>query len=128
MRPHLDKNHRPIMKELQQQGIEVVEVFKPLDMLVFRQGFTGWVEVKKPNSSSVFTRPQIVFMAATRMPVVIAHEAMDVIAFIKAGVGLSQRQKDALAAFLLKDDRKQWHHQLIERILDAAMERRWVND
>lgn len=118
-RPHLDTNHREIARELTGRGVEVVEVFQPLDLLCFWRGFIGWIEVKLPNSRAVYTRPQIKFIANTRMPVTIAQTAQDAWNFLTSGEGLSQRQKDSLAAFLVQDDRKQWHREIIERALNV---------
>lgn len=112
-----DSNHRPIVQELEARGIEVVEVFEPLDLLVFKNGFTGWIEVKVPKSRAVYTRKQIKFIAETRMPVCIAQNAPDALEFVKTGQGLTNGQKDALTQFLMRDDRKIFHREIIERTL-----------
>lgn len=114
---HLDTNHKTVVTHLRGHGVEVIEILDPLDLLCHFQHFTGLIEVKKPNSSAVYTRRQIEFIANTRMPVAIVKQADEAFEFMKTGLGLSQKQKDALAGFLLRDSRGQWHHQLIERIL-----------
>lgn len=114
-----DANHKVVADYLTRFGVEVVEIFDPVDLLCHRQHMTALIEIKKPDSNAIYTRKQIEFIANTRMSIAIVETGEEAFEFMKTGIGLNQKQKDALAGFLTRDLRSKWHHQLIERVLNV---------
>jgi len=116
----LDANHRAVVSELRQRGIEVVEIMEPVDLVVAKNGFSGFLELKIEGSKANFTRTQLTFIAGTKIPVAIAKSVPDALRFLETGIGLSQTQKDALAGILAKNPaQKLWTANTIERLLNT---------
>jgi hypothetical protein len=116
----LDANHKAVVAELRQRGIEVVEIMEPVDLVVAKNGFSGFLELKIEGSKANFTRTQLAFIAGTRIPIAIAKSVPDALRFLETGIGLSQTQKDALAGILAKNPaQKLWTANTIERLLNT---------
>lgn len=107
----LDANHAGIVRELRRRGVEVVELFEPVDLFCRIGAAWAFCEIKVPGSRAAFTRAQLTWIAATRMPVIVATDADQVIERLRGGGVVGQKQKDALAAFLLREPAsvRQWH-------------------
>lgn len=114
----LDENHTRICQTLRKLGVDVIEILHPVDLVVCDgKGFAGFCELK-PEGRGTYTRMQLKFLSETKTPITIAKTAQDVLDFLKRREGLSQRQKDALAAFLLKSEGNKWNSEAVERILN----------
>lgn len=116
-RNNYDGNHKQIVSEVRQQGVEVIEIMKPVDIIVGRRGFTGFVEIKTKSRKANIRRSQVEFMAETTRAVAFAKDADEVMRFVQTGNGLTLDQKRRLAVFLQYDDRDRWHPRLIEDVL-----------
>lgn len=104
---HKDANHKEIADALRKQGVEVVEIMQPLDLLVRRYDIVSFVEIKRPGSNAKWTRPQLQFIASTAFNVIVATDAEAVMYFFRNHRGsVVQRQKDRLAGFLLRNNDK----------------------
>lgn len=104
---HKDANHKEIADALRKQGVEVVEIMQPLDLLARYRGQTVFIEVKRPGSRAKWTRPQLQFIADTRFPVCVATDAAAAWQVMHTGCGaLMQLQKDRLAGFLLRNNER----------------------
>lgn len=112
----LDANHLAVVKELRSRGVEVVEIQQPVDLLCFLNNRLLLIEVK-PEGRGTYTKLQLTFMSTTRMPVAIARTAQEAIDCLKTGVGLSQRQKDAIAGFLVRNTADKFNSEQIDRLL-----------
>jgi hypothetical protein len=95
-----DANHSQVAEHLRRVGCDVLEVLKPLDLLVSRKGEVCFVEVKIPGSAAKFTRVQLEFIAYRRFPVIIATSGDEASQKMRDRAYLSQRQRDKLAALL----------------------------
>lgn len=106
---HQDRNAAGIIAEIRKRGVEVEEIFQPLDLLAWLPNkFWGLVEIKMPGSQAKWTRKQIEFISRTRLPVTIVTNADEAMLFLKTGEGLTQAGKDSLAAFLIKNSEKKF--------------------
>jgi hypothetical protein len=113
-----DGNHKTLVDYLRGHGIEAIETFRPLDVLVFNGSKAGWIEVKTTSRSAAIMRTQIEFMANTKMPVAFVKTEDEALKFASSMDGLTQGQKDSLAIFLQTATKKQYHPAVIERVLD----------
>lgn len=114
-----DKNHSEVADYLRRVGVDVAEIFDPVDLLCYWRGFMGLVEVKQPGSRATYTRTQLRFMALTMMPVFIAKTGEDAFEFMQTGKGLTPKQKSALASFLTREKANKWHPAAVERVLNV---------
>ena len=117
IRDQRDGNHADIVNALRGCGIEVIETERPVDALVFNETQAGWIEIKTEARNATIRRSQLEFIAKTKMPVALVKTPDEALKFAKTMEGLSQRQKDALAVFLMKDKGKAFHPAKVEGIL-----------
>lgn len=114
-----DTNHKDVADYLRKVGVDVTEIFDPLDLLCHWRGFTALVEVKKPGSRATYTRTQLRYIALTPIPVFIAKTGKEAFEFMQTRKGLTPRQQDAIAAFLTRETASKWHPAAIERLLNG---------
>ncbi len=105
LRPHRDKNHKAVMQGLRDRGVTVVETFDPLDLICKFRDYVSWVEVKSEDGNRRYTRKQLKFIAETTFNVVFASTAEDAYKTLCEGSGLTQRQKNGIAAMLLRNEK-----------------------
>ena len=99
-----DKNHNAVRDYLRKHGVEVIEIFNPLDLLVYHQGFTALVEVKdETDNKQVYTDVQIKFISEHRLPIIFATGEEQSLNAIKQRQIVTERQKQALAGMLLRN-------------------------
>lgn len=115
----LDANHKEVICDLRKQGVEVVEIFEPVDTVLKLGDHVCFCEIKIEGSDGQFSRKQLEFMAVTRMPVIIARNAAEAMRLLTARESLSPQQKDALAAFLAREKPtvKLWRPGTIKKVL-----------
>lgn len=101
-----DANQAAIVTECRQRGIEVIEIGMPVDLIVVRGRFVGFVEIKVPGNKASIQQSQVAFMAMTAAPVAFAESADDILRFINTGIGISQSQKNTLAGLLYTNPHK----------------------
>lgn len=119
VRDQRDGNHAEIVEELRSRGLEVIETERPLDCLVFDNGWTGWMEIKTTARNAMIKRGQLEFIAATDMPVAIVKTAEQALRFIKDRRGYTPTQKAVISGLLVRNPGvKQWHPAAIERVLN----------
>lgn len=116
-RHNYDGNHREIVNALKKQGVEVIEIMKPVDIIVAKGGFTGFVEIKTKSRKADIKRSQVKFMAETTRAVTFAKDADEAMRFVQTGNGLTLDQKRRLAVFLQYDAREKWGPRVIEDVL-----------
>lgn len=115
-----DANHKPIADELTKRGVDVDDlsaIGKFPDLLCRYRKFGGFIEIKIPGSRTTYQRLQLKWISETTWPVAIVTNAEDAMRFLETGEGLTRKQKDALAAFLVQDKADKWHPAAIERVL-----------
>lgn len=120
----LDANHKEICDVLRQTGAEVVELADKgkgaPDILINFRGAVGFLEIKTDSSASNFKRSQIKFASETRFNVSFCKTADEARQFAQnpAQRGLTQKQKDKLAAFLIQNPKpKQFSANTIYKLL-----------
>lgn len=114
---HRDKNHAEVRDHLRKHGVEVVEIFDPLDLLCFYRGLTALVEVKPKRRDATYTRRQMKFIAETNIPVTIAKDGEAAMEFLQTKKGLTAAQKRSLTFLLLSDPSKTFRPVAIEKAL-----------
>lgn len=114
-----DANHDAICEELRRQGVDIVELFDPVDAVARLGDFVAFLELKIEGHESRFTRPQLHFIANTKWPIAIIKNATEGLEVMRTRATLTQNQKDALAGFLTRDKGKVWWPSKIERILNT---------
>jgi hypothetical protein len=113
----LDANQAEVIKDVQSQGVHVTVLHEPVDTFMHNGTFGGFVEIKV-KGRTMYTKKQIKWMAMSGpVPVAIVKSAEDVMRFLNSRQGLTQAQKDGLAAFLVGNDLKMWNAEQIERVL-----------
>lgn len=112
-----DGNHKAIVDSMRDNGFEVIETFRPLDVQVFNGERAGWIEIKTKQRNAPIKLTQIKFMATTKMPVAFVKTEDEALEFARTLNGLTQKQKDDLATFCETATRKQYHPAVIERVL-----------
>ena len=112
----LDSNHRAICDELRSQGLEVIEIMEPVDTVMRFGSFVAFVELK-PEGRGTYTRKQLKFLSETRCPAAIVKTARDARVFLQSRNGLTQKQQDAIAVFLLKTKADKWNSEQIDKVL-----------
>jgi len=113
-----DRNHKQVVEHLEAHGIEVIETFHPLDIVVFNPKLgAGWIEIKTTARDAGIRRNQIKFMAETRMPVFFAKTPEEALRFARTLDGLTASQKTNLAVFLRSATRDKYHPAVVERVL-----------
>lgn len=100
-----DNNHKAVADYLSAHGVEVIEIFNPLDLLCQYRGFVGFVEVKMDDKKELCTRKQLKFIAETRIPVAFAKSGEDALNFLQTRSGLTERQKNGITAMLRRDEK-----------------------
>ena len=117
---HLDGNHKAVVQDLRDHGIEVVEILEPVDILLrSRDGYISFCEIKPEDGNTTYRRTQLTFMAGTKYPLFIAKTGLEARQKLERRETLSQSQKDALAGFLALNKDEKWNHQKIERLLNT---------
>lgn len=112
-----DTNHKAVADYLRGAGVEVREIFDPVDLLCCRHSFVGLIEVKLPGSRTKYTRKQLQFIADTRMPVCIAKSGEEAYEFMRTGNGLSRAQKVSLRLLLDRNVRELYQPSVVESAL-----------
>jgi hypothetical protein len=112
-----DKNAGEIRAFLSSHGIEVIRINQPLDCLVFNGEQAGWLEIKTEDKDAKVKRSQIKFMSETNMPCAFAKNEGEALIFAETMQGLTPRDKDRLAAFLVRNQAKEWRMSVIEKVL-----------
>lgn len=103
-----DANHSQIANHLRKHGFEVVDTDRPLDIFVYEPAKKrcAWMEIKVPGSQGAIKRSQLKFMSETRIPVQFVTDEQEAMNFACTFEGLTQKQKDALAALLIREPGK----------------------
>ena len=96
-----DRNHTAVKQWLEAHGCEVREFNTPLDLLVWKNGVTAWVEVKMPGSDACFTRKQLTYISETRHNVVIATTPEGALAAMREKQWLTDKQKAGISGMLV---------------------------
>jgi hypothetical protein len=112
-----DANHSEIVQHLQRNGIEVIETFQPLDILIYKSGIAGWIEIKTESRNAGIRRSQIKFMAETKMPVAFVKTPAEAYRFASTFEGLTAKEKANLAEFLKHATNEKYYPATIERVL-----------
>lgn len=113
-----DGNHAQIVGYLRGYDIEVIETFRPLDLLIFNEDErAAWIEVKTTKRNAPIKMTQIKFMATTKMPVAFVKTEDEALEFARTLNGITEKQKKDLATFCETATRKQYHPAVIERVL-----------
>ncbi|HEY0657269.1 MAG TPA: hypothetical protein VGD05_02285 [Pyrinomonadaceae bacterium] len=120
----LDANHKNIADHLRRFGVSVYEaanVGKGVPDLIIHKFETGFLEIKIEGSGASFKRPQIIFMSSYKFHIGIARTKEEALAFAldPRGKGLSQKVKDRLAGLLLRDSRKAFTANEIEKLIEG---------
>jgi hypothetical protein len=118
-RQKTDANQTEIVEDIRRQGAKVEILGDPLDLLAWlpSSGKFGLIEVKIDGSKAVYTREQLMWIANTGLPVVIVKTSHQAMRFLETGEGVTQKQKDSLAAFLFRDKAKRFTPKIIEGVL-----------
>jgi hypothetical protein len=118
-----DANHSQIADHLRKHGFEVVDTDRPLDIYIYEPSMRvgGWAEIKVNGSKGAIKRSQIKFMSETRIPVQFVTDEQEAMNFACTFEGLSQKQKDGLAALLIREPAKKAFqpNEVAEAIKDA---------
>jgi hypothetical protein len=116
-----DKNHKQIVDDLRGQGVEVVEIMEPVDVILRdRDGYVSFCEIKVEGQEGQFMRSQIKFLSETKCPAFVARNADEALHKLKSRSTLSQKAKDELAAVLIKKpDSEKFSPGPIHRILEG---------
>lgn len=113
-----DKNHALLRDYLRRQGVEVLEIFEPLDLLVKYRDFVGFVEVKDDSEKKqAYTAKQLKFIAETRFPVIFATNDAQAFQAVKDRQTVTERQKQAISGLLLRKPQKTYWAKDIREIL-----------
>jgi len=117
-----DASHTQLVNDIRSQGVEVIEIMKPLDILcrLKRTGFIGFIEIK-PTGRRTYTTKQLRFIAETTVPVSFAQDAAEAMRFLKTQVGLSQLEKNRLAAFCATATKDKYNGEMIARVLKGQI-------
>jgi hypothetical protein len=114
-----DANHDQICAHLRSHGVTVMELERPLDLLLYYRGWTGWAEIKTQDRNAEIRRGQLEFMAETPMQVAFVKSENEAWDFVKTGIGLSDAQKNRLIGFLLRDSRSRYWPAIVEKVLNG---------
>jgi hypothetical protein len=113
-----DRNHAEVAKHLRRVGCDVLELLKPLDLLVrYRSGDVSWTEVKVTGSSAKWTAVQLRFIANTRFNVIVAKSGEEAFQKLRDRRYLSQKEKDSIAALLAIQPKDYYTPNEIEKAL-----------
>jgi len=112
-----DANAGAIIAFLKIQGIEVVRTDRPVDCLIANNGKIGWLEIKTDDPDAKIKRSQLEFMSETSMPCAFAKNEGEALIFAERMEGLTQTDKDKLAAFLVRNQGKEWRPSVIEKVI-----------
>jgi len=116
-----DQNHGEIVAFLRTSGIEVIETERPVDCLVYNGEGSGWMEIKTTARNASVRRGQLEFFSETNMPVEIVTSEGDALRFALNLDGWTQKQKDAIAVFLMKNPGvDKFHPAKVEKALGIA--------
>ena len=110
----LDANHIQVCTEARQQGVDVVEILKPVDAIAHLAGYVSFIEIK---SQKVFTREQLKFISETRFPVAVVRSGSELVDVMRNKKALSQKQKDEVSAFLLREKADKWNRIELDQML-----------
>ena len=125
-RQHRDGNHAEIVKHLRSKGVEVIECFQPLDLLVYNQNKAAlWLEIKTGSRSQNFTRKQLDFISLTTMTVhciTTKAEAVEAARHpLRPLTRITEQMKLRLVLWLLRNPDKQYFNvKEVEKILNGA--------
>lgn len=114
-----DANAAGIIAFLRIHGIEVVRTDRPVDCLIYNDGRTGWLEIKDDSPNAKILRSQLEFMSETSMPCAFAKNEGEALIFAERMEGLTQTDKDRLAAFLVRNQGKEWRPSVISKVLNG---------
>jgi len=115
----IDANQKPIVDHLQKHGAKIEILGNPVDLFAWLPRFHwGFIEIKIIGSRAIYTRPQLLWIANTSIPVCIAHTGDEAMLFLQTGIGVSQEQKDGLTGFLLRNADSRFQPSAIDEILN----------
>jgi hypothetical protein len=114
-----DANHSQVADHLRRVGCDVLEVMKPLDLLVCRKGETVFIEVKIAGSAAKWTATQLRFIANTRFNVIVAKTGEEASRKMRDRRYLTQTGKDRLAALLALEPQTYYTPAQVEKALAA---------
>lgn len=123
-----DRNHKPIQDHLEENGCEVIDVSKIgniVDLLVYyiRDQRISAIEVKIPGSLAAFTKPQLRWMAGTRLPLRIVTTKEAALEFATTHKGaLTDGQKHRLRVLADTTAAEQIRPEAVERVLTPTAE------
>lgn len=104
-----DANHNEIVAFLRSQGVYVTDLAtagRVPDVLLSYRGANRWAEIKA-NRQTQYQAMQLRYISETPMDVAFIETSEAAIAYAKHGAGaLTQKQKDRLAALLLRHPHK----------------------
>lgn len=116
----LDKNHKTVITDLEKQGIEVIPIFEPVDVILLdRDGYVALCEIKIEGNDGQFQRSQLEFFCTAKLPVFVARNAPEAVEKLKTRYRISLRAKDELAALLIRNPAKLFRPGPIHRILEG---------
>lgn len=114
-----DTSHKQIAAELRQRGVEVIEILQPLDILAAYRGYVSFIEVKMPKKDAPrFTRRQLDFIAGSRVPMCFAVTSDEAFESLRTQQGLTSRQRQGIERMLLREDKKLFTANDIERAMN----------
>lgn len=108
------------MRDVEKQGVEVVTILEPVDTLMRLGDYLSLCEIKVEGHGGKFKRSQLKFIASSKMPLFIARNAPEALHKLKTRESIGQKQRDAIAGLLLRDDADEFRPGPIHRILDDA--------
>ena len=114
----MDANHSAVCSEARSQGVDVVEILKPVDAIAHLAGYVSFIEIKVPGRTT-WTRDQLKFISETRFPVAIVTTSSELMKAMRTRVSLSKTQKDAIAGFLALNKGVKWNGEQIKRVLNT---------
>lgn len=112
-----DKNHPEIVAHLRSYGYEVIETYRPLDILISDGKRAGWIEIKVAGKGGEVNRGQLQFMSMTKMPVAFAISKEEALEFARTFKGITQKQKEEIQVFLSVAQAKAFTPKAIQDIL-----------
>lgn len=113
-----DKTHAPIRDGLIACGVEVCEIFEPVDLLCHAWNFTALIEAKvNKKDAPRYTRKQLTFIANTKMNVAFAETAEEAFEIMKYKLVLADEEKHALVLMLRKATKDRFTPKDIETAL-----------
>lgn len=116
----IDANQPAIVDALEAHGFMVHQLGYPVDLLVVdrKTRWAMWAEVKMGTASDKYYANQLHTAAFCPLPFQFVTNPDEAVKYAKQGIGISQKQKDAIAVALTGDpQRKEWTSAMMRKIL-----------